>query len=61
MKKVILQFDSLTELVDFSLTAQLLKCTIDRQTSTLTTELTDAEIELARRGYKARLLSLTGC
>ncbi|MDB5251328.1 MAG: hypothetical protein JWP27_497 [Flaviaesturariibacter sp.] len=59
MKKVILQFDSLTTLVDFSLTTQLLKCTIDRQKNTLITELSDAEIELARRGFKARILSFT--
>jgi hypothetical protein len=52
---VTLVFESLPELIDFSLVIHLTKYNLDGDRLTISTELSDAEIELAREGFGARL------
>ena len=55
MKKVTLVFESSPELIQFSLVIHLTKYNLDGDRLTISTELSDAEIELAREGFGARL------
>ena len=53
LRKVSLQFPSLKQLIDYTLTVDVTKCEIIRSTFTLICELTDADIELAKHGFGA--------
>lgn len=53
MKHVTLQFPSILELIDFSLTIEGTMFEADRRKNTLTCELSTSDIELATQGYKA--------
>ncbi len=53
MEKVSLQFQSIVQLIDFTLTIGSNFCQMNKQTLVLTCELSENEIELATSGYKA--------
>lgn len=56
MRKVILQFQSIMELIDFQQLTNTFSCQMDPDKFILSCSLTDAEIELAQNGYQALVL-----
>ncbi len=56
MKNVSLQFPTILQLVDFTLAINSNFCHMNKQTFVLTCDLSDIEIELAQRTYKAVIL-----
>ena len=59
MKKVILKFPTMMELADFSMFVDLKKALIDKDKFTLTADLSEAEIELARNAYNALVVTVS--
>lgn len=52
-RKVVLEFPSLKELIDFATVVNLGNCEIIRTRNLLISELSSADIELAQRNYSA--------
>jgi hypothetical protein len=50
-----LQFHSIMELVDFQMTTNTVRCTINDIDLTITGRFTEAELELAKAGYQAQI------
>ena len=55
-----IKFSSIAELVDFQMTANMFRCTVDPDSCTLTGPLGEAELELARLGYDAEVVGRHG-
>jgi hypothetical protein len=53
MRNVVLEFKSLKDLIDFTVTAGISNCEIDRTKFCLFCEMEEADIELALRGFDA--------
>jgi hypothetical protein len=56
MKKVWLRFETILQLADFLEVMAMTKYTIDRISNIIVCELGEADIELAKRSYHAKLL-----
>lgn len=56
MKKVLLQFEDILDLVDFITLTNNLRCEINKSTLTLHCVLSEIEVELATNGYNAIIL-----
>lgn len=56
MRKVILQFQCILDMVDFQSLTDTFSCESNLDQLTLVCSLSEAEIELAQNGYHARLL-----
>ena len=59
LKKVILKFPTIMELADFSTFVDLKKTLIDKENLTLAADLSEAEIELAKKAYNALVVTVS--
>ena len=57
MEKVSLQFPTLPELLNFTLFADVMHCQIIKETFVLNCRLSEAQIELARAGFHATVIT----
>lgn len=59
MRQVILQFNCILEMVEFQTITQTFYCEADTNKLLLMCTLSEADIELAKSGYDAKLLDLS--